>query len=187
MPFLSSLGEMIPHHTGESSGNVANHAVRPETVIKPPTAIQPPHLPTVVQPSTVILTHITINHASYSNSMDVPSLHPPAASYPYHLTNPSDPTLSPLNPSHPLTFSCHGSPHQTQDSSGCYKVCFKVGNISVCNGCQKSFTDYDIIVIQHAQFRHYTNPQTGLPASKFGNGNAYPRKACIVGSNSSCQ
>ena len=60
-----------------------------------------------------------------------------------------------------------------------YKVCFKRGNISICNGCRSNFTQADSIVIQHAEFRHYTSPQSGLPASKFGNAYYHLKRACI--------
>jgi len=58
-------------------------------------------------------------------------------------------------------------------------VCFKFGNISICNGCRNSFGQSDEVVLQHAEFRHYTNPQTGFPASKYGNAYYHPRKSCI--------
>lgn len=60
-----------------------------------------------------------------------------------------------------------------------YKLCFKRGNISICNGCRNNFTKADGIVIQHAEFRHYTSPQSGLPTSKFGNTYYHPKKVCI--------
>ena len=60
-----------------------------------------------------------------------------------------------------------------------YKVCFKSGNISVCNGCRNNFTQADNIDIQHAEFHHYTNPQSGLPTSKFGNAYYHPKRICI--------
>ena len=61
-----------------------------------------------------------------------------------------------------------------------YKVCFKVGNISVCNGCRKRFTEQDQVVIQHAEDRYYTNPQTGLPTSKYGNAYYHPLKYAFM-------
>jgi len=43
----------------------------------------------------------------------------------------------------------------------------------MCDDCRKRFTENDKVVIQHAKDRHYTNPQTGLPAYY------HPLKACI--------
>ena len=73
-----------------------------------------------------------------------------------------------------LTRFIHQSP-----ATDSYKVCFKVGNISVCNGCRKRFTEQDQVVIQHAEDRYHTNPQTGLPAIKYGNAYYHPLKVCI--------
>ena len=69
-------------------------------------------------------------------------------------------------------------PQQNDYTSDYFKVCFKIGNISICNGGQ-SFAQSEEIVIQHAEFRHYTNPRTGLPASKYGNVYYHPKRACI--------
>jgi hypothetical protein len=49
----------------------------------------------------------------------------------------------------------------------------------VCNGCRNDFSKSDKIVIQHAEFRHFTSPRTGLPASKFGNAYYHTHKRCI--------
>ena len=57
-----------------------------------------------------------------------------------------------------------GTPQQNDYTSDYFKVCFKIGNISICNGYRKSFAQSEEIVIQHAEFHHYTNPRTGLPA-----------------------
>ena len=42
-----------------------------------------------------------------------------------------------------------------------------VGTISLC------------VVIQHAEFCHYTSLASGLPASKFGNVYYHPKRVCI--------
>ena len=76
----------------------------------------------------------------------------------------------------PYTSDPSNSPQQPPSAINSYKVCFKVGNISVCNGCRKRFTEQDQVVIQHAEDRYYTNPQTGLPASKYGNAYYHPLK-----------
>ena len=87
---LSSSGKTIPHHTGESSGNAANHAVQPQTVIQSLTTIQPSQLPTVIQQPTAIQNpyHYQSMHHTLT-PWTHPSLHPPAAPNPYHLTNPT--------------------------------------------------------------------------------------------------
>jgi len=41
------------------------------------------------------------------------------------------------------------------------------------------FTEQEQVVIHHAKDRYYTKPQTGLPASKYGNANYHPLKVCI--------
>lgn len=68
---------------------------------------------------------------------------------------------------------------QMDHNSDSFKVCFKIGNISICNGFRKSFAQSEEVVIQHAEFRKYTNPCTGLPASKYGNAYYHPKRACI--------
>ena len=60
-----------------------------------------------------------------------------------------------------------------------FKVCFKTGNISVCNGCRNSFNKSDEIVLKHAENRHYNHPHTGLPATKYGNAYYHVRKMCV--------
>ena len=44
---------------------------------------------------------------------------------------------------------------QSQDP---FKVCFKVGNVAVCNGCRNTFSQADKIVVQHAEFLHFDSP-----------------------------
>ena len=68
-----------------------------------------------------------------------------------------------------------GTPQQMDHNSDCFKVCFKIG---ICNGCRMSFAQSEI-VIQHTEFCKYTNPCTGLPASKYGNAYYHPKRACI--------
>ena len=72
-------------------------------------------------------------------------------------------------PYHSAMSAFQGTLQQNDHNSDYFKVCFKIGNISTCNGCGKSFAQSEEIVIEHAEFRHYTNPCTGLPASKYGN------------------
>lgn len=60
-----------------------------------------------------------------------------------------------------------------------FNVTFKVGNISVCNGCRNKFSESDKIVIQHQEFRNFTNPHTQLHASKYGNAYYHAQRKCI--------
>lgn len=125
----------------------------------------------------------------YSNWHTYSNLSPPANTaypsyhglHPYAWPSPSYPPWTPPSTSPPQFSSpppppppLHPPPVSGSDgsewlSSDPYKVCFKVGNISVCNGCRNNFSKSDKIVIQHAEFRQVTSPCTGLPASKFGN------------------
>ena len=65
---------------------------------------------------------------------------------------------------------------QSQDP---FKVCFKVGNVAVCNGCRNTFSQADKIVVQHAEFHHFDSPCTGLLASKYGYVYYHPNRKCI--------
>ena len=85
--------------------------------------------------------------------------------------------LPQLSPPPPTPIS--GSDSSDPLSSGPYKVCFKIGNISVCNGCRNNFSKSEKIVIQHAEFRQFTSPHTGLPTSKFGNPYYHACRRCI--------
>ena len=60
-----------------------------------------------------------------------------------------------------------------------FKVCFKTGNISVCNRCRNSFNKIDEIVLKHAEYRHYNHPHTKLPAMKYGDAYSHVRKMCV--------
>lgn len=59
-------------------------------------------------------------------------------------------------------------------------VGFKTGNISVCNGFWKKFSVDDKILVCHEEFRQFTSPHTGLPASKLQNAYYHARKKCIM-------
>ena len=50
----------------------------------------------------------------------------------------------------------------------------------MCNGCREHYCQFDEIVIQYEEFRSFTNPQTGLPAKKFGNAYYHCRLHCIL-------
>lgn len=71
-------------------------------------------------------------------------------------------------------------PSQSSASSqDTFKVCFKVGNISVCSGCRNNFSVADQIVLQHPEFRNFNSPRTGLPTSKYGNAYYHVQRRCI--------
>lgn len=115
-----------------------------------------------------------------------PSWTPPSPSWtpPPPLWTPPPPSWTPPPPSWtpppPPSWASNSnftSPSNAGDDP--YKVCFKHGNISVCNGCRNNFTKADIVVIQHAEFRQYTNPHSGMPASKFGNAYYHMKRMCI--------
>lgn len=71
------------------------------------------------------------------------------------------------------------SPMSSSPSLDPFKVCLKVGNIAVCNGCRNTFSSADEIVVQHAEFRHFNSPRTGLLTSKYGNAYYHPNRKCI--------
>ena len=59
-------------------------------------------------------------------------------------------------PSMPIPMSPAGPcrPSSTEP----YTVCFKFGDISVCNGCRNKFSESDNLVIQHKEFRNFISP-----------------------------
>lgn len=65
---------------------------------------------------------------------------------------------------------------QSQDP---FKVCFKVGNVAVCNRCWNTFSRADTIIVQHAEFLHFDSPCTGLLASKYGYVYYHLNRKCI--------
>lgn len=51
----------------------------------------------------------------------------------------------------------------------------------VCgNGCREHYSQFDKIVIQHQEFRSFTNPQIGLPAKRLGNAYYHCQLGCIL-------
>ena len=58
-------------------------------------------------------------------------------------------------------------------SPGEFRLCFRTGNISVCNGCRNRFEKNskppDDVCVQHQEWRNFTSPTTNLPDSRFGN------------------
>ena len=60
-----------------------------------------------------------------------------------------------------------------------FVLCFKTGNIRVCNGCHSKFTQFDDVVVKHYENRKFLHPQSGLPMSKFGNAYYHCQIFCI--------
>lgn len=88
---------------------------------------------------------------------------PMQVSMPYHFASPSTSSVS--------------------DASE-FRLCFRTGNISVCNGCRNKFDKnaqppYDLC-IQHEEWRNFTSPVSHLPESRFGNAYYHASFACIV-------
>lgn len=123
----------------------------------------------------------TYDHATYLpsySSSHLDSYVPSTSGGPSVLQQPQYPTYPPWMWSPPPWVNPVNSiPPSPPDSP--YKLCLKRGNISICNGCRNNFTKAYSIVIQHAEFCHFTSPQSGLPASKFGNAYYHPRRVCI--------
>lgn len=71
----------------------------------------------------------------------------------------------------------------TQTSYLAFRLCFRVGNISVCNSCRGRFDKHaespQTLCVQHEEWRLYTSAVTGLPESRFGNAH-YAHPHCIV-------
>jgi len=89
------------------------------------------------------------------------------------------PVPYPSNPLTNLASPQSNQPHQHNQHEIPTKCALKMGIFPVCNGYRKSFTNYNVVVVQHAEHRHYTNPQAGLPASEYGNAYYHPLKRCI--------
>ena len=123
-------------------------------------------------PSSYSSSHLVSYGPSMSGGFQSPSVVQQYPIYPPWMWSPP-PLVNPMTMVNP-TNSVPPSPPENP-----YKLCFKRGNISICNGCRNSFTQADSIVIQHAEFRHYTSPASGLPASKFGNAYYHPKRVCI--------
>lgn len=141
---------------------------------------------------------------SPSNSWQAFPSSPNTPHYPYMWSNLHSPwawsqSISPLHPHAPIPLSMTSPPIQQYESQPSvpmtspslqqyqsqppgddhFKVYLKTGNISVCNGCRSKFGTSDNIVVQHKEFRSYTNPHTGSPASKLGNAYYHLSRKCI--------
>ena len=104
------------------------------------------------------------------------------AAYPY-----SPWSCSPLSSSMPPFYGPQSSLPPAYNmkypgTSGCpsvFTLCFKTGNISVCSGCRRNFTQLDDLVVRHAEHRAFNSPRTGLPTSKYGNAYYHPKQLCL--------
>ncbi len=124
-----------------------------------------------------VTTHNTYSPGSLWQAYGCPSTYtypdwrwPPPSYSPWSWPNLG---LPPPTPPSPMSSSPLSAPPEP------YKVCFKVGNIAVCNGCRNTFLDADKIVIQHPEFRQFISPRTGLPSSKYGIAYYHTRRKCI--------
>ena len=89
---------------------------------------------------------------------------------------------SPMHVSVPYLFA---SPLTTSESTATeFRLCFRTGNISICNGCRNKFDKnaqppYDLCV-QHEEWRNFTSPVSRLPDCRFGNAYCHASLSCIV-------
>ena len=71
-----------------------------------------------------------------------------------------------------------------QTSPEIFRLCFRSGNISVCNGCRNKFDKQaqapDDLCVQHEEWRTYTSPVSKLPESRFGNAYYHAKPCCII-------
>ena len=72
----------------------------------------------------------------------------------------------------------------TQALDFAFRLCFRTGNISVCNGCRGRFDKHaespHNLCVQHEEWRSYTSPVTCLPESRFGNAYYHVHPHCIL-------
>ena len=65
-----------------------------------------------------------------------------------------------------------------------FRLCFRTGNISVCNGCKNRFdkkaASPNDLCVQHAEWRSYTSPVTSQPESRYGNAYYHANPSCII-------
>ena len=70
------------------------------------------------------------------------------------------------------------------DPSAKFRLCFRTGNISVCNGCRNKFDKKaappNDLCVQHAEWRTYTSPVTSQPESRYGNAYYHANPSCII-------
>ena len=181
---IQFTGNVQSVHSSTGSTPATQYNIQVESS-KPPQQVIQQHLPSVpwsfspcgyLQPSVSPLEQLSLSpfgqQSSVSPFIQQPSVSPfgqPQFVSPYRLESP----VSPYSSGYPMQNSL-------PVNSLNFKVCFKKGNISVCSGCRQSYGQVDEIVIQHEEFRSFTNPQTGLPAQKFGNSYYHCRVRCIL-------
>ena len=79
---------------------------------------------------------------------------------------------------------CYNYQHMNPPQyDGIFSVCFRSGNISVCNGFRNKFDKNSLppndLCIQHEEWRSYISPVTKLPESRFGNAYYHANPLCI--------
>ena len=75
------------------------------------------------------------------------------------------------------------SPTCTTGEIPSFDVCFRTGNISVCNGCRNKFDrlanpPHDLVV-RHKEWRSFKSPVTDQLETRFGNAYYHARQDCI--------
>ena len=75
-------------------------------------------------------------------------------------------------------------PSGQSDSMARFCLCFRTGNISVCNECRNRFdkktTPPNDLCVQHAEWHAYTSPVTSQPESRYGNAYYHANPSCII-------
>ena len=65
-----------------------------------------------------------------------------------------------------------------------FELCFRSGNISVCNGCKNKFDKNARhpldLVVRHQEWRRYTSPISSQAESRFGNAYYHTNPGCIL-------
>lgn len=84
---------------------------------------------------------------------------------------------SPMHVSTPYTWPTNSPSYE-------FRLCFRTGNISTCNGCRNKFNKsiqppLDLCV-QHEEWRNFISPVSHLPDSRFGNAYYHASPLCIM-------
>ncbi len=65
-----------------------------------------------------------------------------------------------------------------------FELCFRTGNISVCNGCRNQFDKYATppfdLCVRHQEWRQFTSPVSKQPEARFGNAYYHATPTCIA-------
>lgn len=71
-----------------------------------------------------------------------------------------------------------------QQTTDVFELCFRSGNIRICNGCRNNFDKQAIpphdLCIRHKEWRSFTSPVTNQIESRFGNAYYHVNTACIL-------